>query len=181
MKIKVGHAITYRDPETSVLYGSGLVTSITESEYTILWAGRGSKRYRRAILDEKLDVVFQRDEKRVDAAKEKQLQLGASKEGISFNEDYDRAKVKELCESLLNSKTPSAKSVADGLAGSLFTRKLALRAPVKTVLLQLAELCGNRKSNDAADAARQISQELFFGYVIQKSDFSELAEKLAEK
>jgi hypothetical protein len=39
----------------------------------------------------------------------------------------------------------------------------------KNVLLQLAELCNPRSA--ASDEAQNISKELFFGYVLQKSDF----------
>ena len=58
----------------------------------------------------------------------------------------------------------------DGLAAELFTKKLALRGAAKNVLLQLAELCGARSG--ASDEAQNISRELFFGYVLRKSDFA---------
>lgn len=173
MKIKTGNALAYKDPELSVLYGVGVVMAVTDSEYTILWARRGSRRYRRSILDQKLSDVFQREDSGADSPKERHLQLGASKDGIPFNENFDRIKVKLLCESLQESRAQSARSVADGLAGEMFTNKLALRAATKAVLLQLAELCSNQKAVDASNAARQISKELFFGYVIQKTDFSQ--------
>jgi hypothetical protein len=38
--------------------------------------------------------------------------------------------------------------------------------------MNLAELCNAR--NSASEEARNISRELFFGYVLQKSDFKEL-------
>jgi hypothetical protein len=138
-------------------------------EYTILWAQRGSKKYKRSILDEKLADIFQREERESDLPKERQLQLRSSKDGVSFNENYDRAKVKLLCEDLEKSENRNAKTVAKGLNGQLFTKKLTLRTATKTVLLQLARLC--RAHNGSADAARQISQELFFGYILQESDF----------
>ncbi len=52
----------------------------------------------------------------------------------------------------------------------MFTKKLALRGAAKNILMQLAELCSVRGS--ASDEAQNISKELFFGYVLQKSDFA---------
>ena len=75
-----------------------------------------------------------------------------------------------LCEKLKSSGTHRAKEVADGLAAELFTKKLVLRGAAKAVLCQLAELCDTRSST-FGDDARNISKELFFGYVLQKSDF----------
>jgi hypothetical protein len=169
MRIKIGNSIAYKDPEISTLYGIGVVMSVTDAEYTILWAQRGSKKYKRSILDEKLADIFQPEDRESDLPKERHLLLGSSKEGISFNENYDRAKVKLLCEELEKSETRNAKLVAKGLNGQLFTKKLALRTATKAVLLQLARLCRSQAS--AADTARQISHELFFGYVLQESDF----------
>lgn len=96
--------------------------------------------------------------------------IGASKTGIRFNENYDRARVESLCEKLRLPPLCKAKDVAYGLTADLLTRRFALSGAVKTVLLQLAELCST--SNFAAsDEARNISRELFFGYVLRKSDF----------
>ena len=53
----------------------------------------------------------------------------------------------------------------------LITKKLTARGAAKAVLLQLADLCHSRTS--ASDGAQNISRELFFGYVLQKSDFKE--------
>ncbi|HKY03574.1 MAG TPA: hypothetical protein VJQ56_01725 [Blastocatellia bacterium] len=172
MKIKTGNMIAYKDPDTSNMYGIGVVTTVTEVEYTILWARRGARRYKRAILDQKLDDVFQREDKMSDLPKEKHLLLGTSKIGIPFNENYDRLKVKTLCATLLESKAAHAKDLVGGLTGKMFTNKLAMRAATRTVLQQLAELCSNSKHAEASNTARQISQELFFGYIIQKSDFA---------
>jgi hypothetical protein len=63
--------------------------------------------------------------------------------------------------------------VADGLTAQLFTKKLVLGDATKAVLCQLAVLCDTGKSL-TGDEARNISRELFFGYVLQKSDFQEL-------
>jgi hypothetical protein len=172
MKMKIDDVLIYKDSQISIRYGTGVVTSITPDEYTILWSGRGVTRYRRSILDDKLEEVFERVDKRAGLPKERHLNLGASKSGIPFNENYDRPKVELLCEKLKQSGARKAKDVADGLAAELFTKKLALRGAAKAVLLQLAELCNARSA--ARDEARDISKELFFGYVIQKSDFKEI-------
>ena len=58
------------------------------------------------------------------------------------------------------------------MAAELVTKKLTARGAAKDVLLQLADLCHSRSS--ASDGAQNISRELFFGYVLQKSDFKEL-------
>ncbi|MFP5262099.1 MAG: hypothetical protein ACLGJB_09365 [Blastocatellia bacterium] len=172
MKMKLDDVLTYKDSQISMRYGTGVVTSITPDEYTILWSGRGVTRYRRAILDDKLDQIFERVDKRAGLPKERHLNLGSSKAGVAFNENYDRAKVEMLCEKLKSSGARKAKDVADGLAAELFTKKLALRGAAKAVLLQLAELCNARSA--ARDEAQNISKELFFGYVLQKSDFKEI-------
>jgi hypothetical protein len=174
MKMKIDDVLIYKDSQISIRYGTGVVTSITSDEYTILWSGRGLTRYRRAILDDKLEQIFERVDKRAGLPKERHLHLGASRPGVPFNENYDRAKLELLCEKLKSSGARKAKDVADGLAAELFTKKLALRGAAKAVLLQLAELCSARSS--AADEARDISKELFFGYVLQKSDFNQAAE-----
>ena len=172
MKMKMGDVLAYKDSQISMRYGTGVVNSITSDEYIILWSGRGLTRYKRSILDEKLDQVFQWVDKKASLPKERHLQLGASKAGVPFNENYDRAKVELLCEKLKTSGARKAKDVAEGLAAELFTKKLTLRGAAKSVLLQLAELCNARSA--AADEACGISKELFFGYVLQKSDFKEL-------
>lgn len=150
------------------------MTSVTPEEYTILWSGRGSTRYKRSILDGKLEQVFLRVDKRVEFPKERHLQLRASKSkaSVPFNENYDRAKVASLCEKLKASGVGEAKVVADGLAAELFTKKLVLRGAAKAVLHQIAELCYTQGTSPR-DEARDISRELFFGYVLQKSDFQE--------
>jgi len=169
MKMKMGDVLAYKDSNVSVRYGTGVVTAITNEEYEILWSGRGLTKYRRSILDDKLDEVFQRVDKQGTLPKKRHLHLGTSKTGVPFNENYDRAKVELLCEQLKASGASKAKEVADGLAAELFTKKLALRCAAKNVLLQLAELCSTRTT--ASREARDISRELFFGYVLQKSDF----------
>jgi hypothetical protein len=173
MKFRIGDTIAYKDPQASLAYGLGVVTLVTEAEYTILWQRRGSKRYRRLILDHKLAEVFQREGGQTSLPKERVLQLGASKNGIPLNENYDCAKVKVLCEVLKKSRSQSAKSVVDGLTAGLLQKKITPQARTREVLWHLAELCSNNKAGDAFTAARQISQELFFGYVIQKSDFNQ--------
>jgi hypothetical protein len=170
MKMKTGDVLVYKDSESSLRYGTGVVTSITTEEYSILWSGRGLTRYRRAILDDKLDEIFQRAEREGGLPKERRLRLGKSKVAVPFNENYDRAKLELLCEELKSSGARNAKDVADGLVAELFTKKLALRGAAKNVLLNLAELCSTRSS--ASDKAQDISKELFFGYVLRKSDFA---------
>jgi hypothetical protein len=172
MQMKVDDVLTYKDSQTSIRYGTGTVTSITPDEYTILWSGRGSTKYKRSILDGKLEQIFQRIDKRAGLPKERHLQLGASKVRVAFNENYDRAKLALLCEKLKSSGSSKGKDVAEGLAAELFTKKLALRGAAKAILCQLAELC-DTGSSDGCDEARNISKELFFGYVLQKSDFQE--------
>lgn len=170
MKIKMGDVLSYKESQSALRYGTGVVVSITTEEYGILWSGRGLTKYRRAILDKNLDQVLARVEKESGLPKERHLRLGASKAGVPFNEHYDRDRVELLCTRLKSSGGRKAKDVAEGLLVELFTKKLALRGAAKTVLLQLAELC-NTKTVDVYDEARDISRELFFGYVLQKSDF----------
>lgn len=170
MKMKIGDVLAYKDSETSVRYGTGVVTSVTIDEYSILWSGRGLSKYKRAILDEKLDLIFERIDNQANLPKERHLNLGASKAGVPFNENYDRAKVELLCNQLKASGTTKAKDVADALAAQLFTKKLALRGSAKNALLQLAELCSARGPS-GSNEAQNISRELFFGYVLQNSDF----------
>jgi len=169
MKMKMGDVLAYKDAEASVRYGTGVIMSITNDEYAILWSGRGLTKYRRSILDDKLDEIFLRVDKQAGLPKQRHLHLGTSKVGVPFNENYDRARVELLCEQLKMSGARKAKDVAEGLAAELFTKKLALRGAAKNILLQLAELCSARGS--ASDEAQNISKELFFGYVLQKSDF----------
>ncbi len=169
MKMKMGDVLVYKDSEMSARYGTGVVTAITNEEYSILWSGRGLTKYRRAILDDKLEEIFQRGEKQTGLPKERHLHLGPSKIGVAFNENYDRARLEVLCDQLKTSGARKAKDVAEGLAVELFTKKLALRGAAKNVLLQLAELCSARSG--ASDEAQNISRELFFGYVLRKSDF----------
>jgi hypothetical protein len=169
MKMKTGDVFSYRDPQISCRYGTGVVMTITPDEYVILWSARGLTRYRRSILDEKLEKVLQRVEKNRGLPKERHLQLGGPKGGVAFNENYDRERVGLLCEKLKAFGTRKAKDVADGLATELFTKKHNLQQAARAVLLQLAELCAARSSG--RDEARDISRELCFGYVLRKSDF----------
>ena len=173
MLMKTDDVLIYKDSQVSMRYGTGVVTSVTTDEYTILWSRRGLTKYRRSILDGKLEEVFQRVDERSGLPKEKHLQLRASKSkaGIPFNENYDRAKLTLLCEKLKSSGDRKAKDVADGLAAGLFSKKIALGGAVKAVLGKLAELCDARQPSPRNEA-RDISRELFFGYVLQKSDFS---------
>src|ERR1041385_6486302 len=141
MKMKMDDVLIYKDSKDSMRYGMGVVTSITPDEYTVLWSGRGLTKYKRSILDGKLEEIFQHVEKRTGLPKERRLQLGAAKVRVAFNDNYDRAKLALLCEKLKLSDERKAKDVADGLAAELFTKKLALRGQAKAVLCQLAELC----------------------------------------
>jgi hypothetical protein len=173
MAMKMDDVLIYKDSKNHIGYGTGVVTSITPDEYTILWSGRGSTKYKRSILDGKLDQVFQRLDKAAGLPKERHLQLRASKSkaGIPFNVNYDREKLALLCDKLRASGERKATEVADGLKAELFTKKLVLRGAAKTILCQLAELCDARSAS--SEKARDISKELFFGYVLSKSDFYE--------
>ena len=71
MKMKMGDVLVYKDSETSERYGTGVVTAITTEDYSILWSGRGLTKYRRAILDDKLEQIFQRGEKQTGLPKER--------------------------------------------------------------------------------------------------------------
>ena len=170
MKLKMGDIFSYRDTQISSRYGTGVVTSITPDECTILWSIRGLTRYRRSILDEKLEQIFQRVEEGTDLPKERHLRLGGARGEVAFNENYDRERVKLLCERLRLTGARKAKDVADGLAADLITKNLPLQRTAIAVLLKLAELCAARSSS--CDEARDISRELFFGYVLQESDFN---------
>ena len=169
MKMKMDDVLIYKDSQITNRYGTGIVTSVTTDEYTILWSGRGLTKYKRSILDKNLDHIFQLADKGACLPKERHLQLGASKVRVAFNENYDRPRLALLCEKLKMSKARKAKDVADGLTAELFTKKLVLRGAAKAVLCQLAELCDTSDST-RCDEARNISRELFFGYVLQKSD-----------
>ena len=173
MKIKTDDVLVYKDSQMATRYGTGVVTTVTPTEYTILWSGRGLTRYKREILDGKLEQIFQPVDNRAGLPKKRQLQLGQVKVSVTFNENYDRAKLALLCEKLKLSEARRAKEVAEGLTAQLFTKKLALGGAAKAVFCQLAELCDTDKSS-ACDEARNISRELFFGYVLQKSDFQEI-------
>jgi hypothetical protein len=173
MKMKTDDVLVYKDSKIAMRYGTGIVTSVTPNEYTILWSARGLTKYKRSILDGRLEQTFQQVDNGAGSPKERHLQLGAAKVKVAFNENYDRAKLAVLCEQLKLSDARKAQDVADGLAAQLFTKKLALRGATKAVLCQLAELC-DTGSAATCDEARNISRELFFGYVLQKTDFQEL-------
>lgn len=170
--MKMDDVLVYKDSQLAVRYGTGVVTCVTPAEYTILWSGRGLTKYRRSILDRRLEQTFQQVETQEGLPKERRLQLGTANVRVAFNENFDRARLALLCEKLKLSDVHKAKEVADGLATQLFTKKPALRGATKTVLCQLAELCDTGKSS-TCDEAHHISRELFFGYVLQKSDFQE--------
>lgn len=172
MKMKMDDVLIYKDSQIANRYGTGVVTLITPDEYTILWSGRGLRKYRRSILDKNLEFIFQLADKGVCLPKERHLQLGVSKVRVAFNENYDRPRLALLCEKLKISKERKAKDVAEGLTAEFFTKKLNLRGAAKVILCQLAELC-NSKTSIHRDEARNISRELFFGYVLQKSDFNQ--------
>lgn len=171
--MKIDDVLTYKDSQNSQRYGTGVVTSVTREEYTILWSGRGLTKYRRSFIDGKVAQIFQLVDDPQGLPKERRLKLGSLPGGISFNENYDRAKINTLCEKLKLSGAAKAKEVADGLSVELFTKKFALRGQSKAVLCKLAELCDSR-SAPTCDEARHISKELFFGYVLQESDFQQL-------
>lgn len=174
MKMKIDDVLIYKDSQNSKRYGTGVVTSVTHEEYTILWSGRGLTKYKRSFIDGKIAQIFQLLDDREGLPKERYLKLGPAQVRVSFNENYDRAKITALCEKLKLSGARQAKDVADGLAAELFTKKFSLRGKSKAVLSKLAELCDSR-SLATRDEAQHISKELFFGYVLQTSDFQELA------
>ena len=168
--MKMDDILVSKDSEDSIRYGTGVVTSITPNEYAILWSGRGLTKYKRSILDGKLEQIFQRVDKKAGLPKERYLQLGAAKVRVAFNENYDREKLASLCEKLKLSGAGKSEEVATGLAAELFTKKFALRGAAKAILSQLAELCD---SSLGCEEAQDISRELFFGYVLRKADFQE--------
>jgi len=170
--MKMDDILIYKDSEDSIRYGTGVVTSVTHTEYAILWSGRGLTRYKRSILDGKLEQIFQLAEKRGGLPKERHLLLGPAKVRVAFNENYDREKLALLCEKLKLSGAHKGEDVAAGLAAELFTKKFVLRSAAKIVLSQLADLC-DTGSSPVCNEAQDISRELFFGYVLRKSDFLE--------
>ncbi len=170
--MKIDDILTYKDSEDSIRYGTGVVTSVTPNECAILWSGRGLTRYKRSILDGKLEQIFQLAEKCAGLPKERHLLLGPPKVRVAFNENYDREKLALLCEKLKLSGAHKGEDVATGLAAELFTKKFALRGGAKIVLSQLADLC-DRSNSPACNEAQDISRELLFGYVLRKSDFLE--------
>jgi len=172
MTMKTDDVLVYKDAQMASRYGTGVVTSVTADEYIILWSGRGLTRYKRAILDEKLEQTLQQVDNRAGFPKQRHLQLGQAKVRVAFNENYDRAKLALLCKKLKLAEARRAKEVADGLVAQLFTKKLAIRGATKAVLCELAGLCDTGESA-ACHEARNISRELFFGYILQKSDFQE--------
>jgi len=129
-------------------------------------------RYKRAILDGRLEQTFRQVDDRAGFPKQRDLQLDQAKVRVAFNENYDRAKLALLCEKLTLSQERRAKEEADSLTAQMFTKKLALSGAAKAVLCQQAELCDVGKSSPCQED-RNISRELFFGYVLQKSDFQE--------
>jgi hypothetical protein len=173
MKMKVNDVLVYKDAQQALRHGMGVVTGVTYEEYTILWSGRGVTKYRRSILDAKWAQLFRLLDVEGGLPRARHMKLGASESGVSFNENYDRAKVAALCEKLRASGLERAEEVADGLAEKLFTKRFTLSGRAKVMLGQLAELCAGRGSA-ANEEAREISKELFFGYVLQGSDFQVL-------
>src|SRR5687768_2341625 len=100
MKIKMNDVLMFKDSQNSARYGTGVVTSVSHEEYTILWSGRGLTKYKRSILDKKLAELFQLVDIQAGLPKERYLKLGAAKASVSFNENYDREKVASLCAKL---------------------------------------------------------------------------------
>ena len=171
MKIEVGRTITHNDSDTAARYGVGVVMSVTEAEYTILWARRGPTKYRRSIVDQKLSEVFRPEAQPDSAPKERHVHLGPSKIVVVLNENYNRERLSALCAMLEASDVSGAREVAEGLTAEFTARKFTLRPASKKVLKRLADLCAPT-ANGGPDEAREISKELFFGHVIQKTDFA---------
>ena len=173
MKIEVGRTIMHNDTDAAGKYGTGIVTSVTDVEYTILWARRGPTKYRRSILDQKLSEVFRQEDNQPEGTpKERHIHLGSSKQFVVLNENYDRTRVASLCAMLEESAVSGAKEVAEGLTAEFTARKFTLRPASRKALRGLADLCASVSSGAGAEEARQISKELFFGHVIQKADFA---------
>src|SRR5438045_9644450 len=127
MKLKTDDILIYKDWKIARRYGTGIVTSLTPNEYARLWSGRGLTKYKRSILDDRLEQTFQPVADQAGFPKERHLQLGEAKVRVTFNENYDRARLALLCEKLRLSAVRKEQDVADGLATQLFTTKLALR------------------------------------------------------
>lgn len=168
MKIEVGRTITYNDSDAAARYGIGVVMSVTDIEYVILWARRGPTKYRRSIVDQKLWEVFSQQIQPEAAPRERNLHLGQSKRVIVLNENYDRERMASLCARLEESPFPGAKELAAGLNAEFLARKFTLRPASKKILKGLADFC---TPGAASEEACEISKELFFGHVIQKADF----------
>jgi hypothetical protein len=168
MKVKLGDALVYRDSQGSNRYGTGVVVSIIRDEYEILWSRRGLARYKRSIIDDRLEQIFGRVDEQSGLPKEAHLSIGASKRRLAFNENYDRVRMGVLCENLKVSGARNASNVAEGITRELLKKKLVPRGRTKTVLKGLAELC-----SASCDEAQDISRELFFGYVLRTSDFGQ--------
>ena len=171
MKIEVGRTITHNDSDAAARYGTGIVMSVSDIEYVILWAKRGPTKYRRSVLDQQLAEVFRQDSPSEAAPKERHMHLGPSKQVVVFNENYDRARIASLCASLGESTVSGAKETAEALTAEFTARKFTLRPASKKVLKRLADLCVPTAAG-GPDEAREISKELFFGHVIQKTDFA---------
>lgn len=137
MKMKMDDVLIYKDSQDSIRYGTGVVTSITPDEYTVLWSGRGLTKYKRSILDGKLEQVFQLVEKRAGLPKERHLQLGASKVKVAFNDNYDRTKLVSLCEKLKLSGSSKAKMWQMAWQQSYLRRSLLCGVPPKLSYLNL--------------------------------------------
>ncbi|PYP88651.1 MAG: hypothetical protein DMF61_05560 [Blastocatellia bacterium AA13] len=173
MKIEVGRTITYNDTDAAAKYGTGVVMSVTENEYTILWARRGPTKYRRSIVDQQLSEVFKQEGGASEGApKERHIHLGPSKQVIALNENYDRDRLALLCANLEGSGVEGAVEVAKGIAAEFTSRKFTLRPGSKKVLKALADLCTSTAPGASVAEACEISRELFFGRIIQKSDFA---------
>src|ERR1044071_3448740 len=108
MTMKTDDVLVYKDSQMATRYGTGVVTSVTPDEYTLLWSMSAWTKYKRAILDRRLEQTFQRMDNRTGLPKERQLQLGQTKVKVAFNENYDRAKLAVLCEKLKTSEAHKA-------------------------------------------------------------------------
>ena len=148
MKMKTDDVLVYKDSQYSIRYGTGVVTAVTPDEYTILWSGRGLTKYKRSILDGKLEQIFQQVDKRAGLPKERHLQLRASKNGVPFNENYDRAKLALLCEKLKLSGARKAKDVLQPCFAAIFAAKALVDAsfPPKSSATRWRSCVGTRSS-----------------------------------
>ena len=86
MTMKTDDILVYKDPQMATRYGTGVVTSVTSDEYIILWSRRGLTKYKRAILDRRLEQTLQRVDDRAGLPKQRHLQLGQTKVKVAFNE-----------------------------------------------------------------------------------------------